>query len=204
MSLFCHLEFHFLPLLNISRSFYFLLLLPLQKTSSPRKLILSFFPQSLAFAHSISQSIIMRFSTVMVSLMAMAAGACAQVATTAGYDPNYDTSSLSTLSITCSDGTNGLNTKGYQTLGDLPGFPRVGAIETIAQWNSPNCGKCYKVTYTTTGASINIIGVDRPVAGGIVMSLAALNELTGGQGTALGRVDVTYLETAGTDCGYPA
>lgn len=145
----------------------------------------------------------MQFSTAIVSLMAMAAGAFAQVATTASYDPVYDTSSLSTLSVTCSDGTNGLYTKGYQTLGALPGFPRVGAIETVTQWNSPNCGKCYKVTWTDTGASINIIGVDRATSG-IVLSLGALNELTGGQGVNLGRVNVSYVETAATDCGYPA
>ncbi|RPA92651.1 Cerato-platanin [Choiromyces venosus 120613-1] len=145
----------------------------------------------------------MQFSTAILSLMTMAASAFAQVATTAAYDTTYDTSSLSTLSLACSDGPNGLYTKGYQTLGALPGFPHVGAIETIAGWNSPNCGKCYKVTYTATGASINIIGVDVATSG-IVLSLAALNELTGGQGQQLGRVAATYAETAATDCGFPA
>ncbi|CUS14168.1 unnamed protein product [Tuber aestivum] len=136
----------------------------------------------------------------MFSLMAMATSAFAQVATTAGYDTVYDNGSLSTLSLACSDGPNGLYTKGYQTLSSLPRFPRVGSIETIPGWNSPNCGKCYKVTYTATGASINMIGVDA-AASGIVMSLGALDELTGGLGEELGRVNVTYVETAGTDCG---
>ena len=73
----------------------------------------------------------MKFSTAIVSLVAMTASAFAQVATTAAYDTHYDTGTLSTLSTACSDGENGLNTKGYPTLDSLPGFPRVGAIETI-------------------------------------------------------------------------
>ncbi|PWW76094.1 Cerato-platanin [Tuber magnatum] len=145
----------------------------------------------------------MQFSTAIVSLLAMAASTFAQVATTAGYDRVYDNGSLSTLSLACSDGPNGLFSKGYPTLGSLPGFPLVGAIETISGWNSPNCGKCYKVTYTATGASINIIGVDS-AARGIVMSLGALDQLTGNLGEAVGRVDVTYVETARTDCGFHA
>jgi len=134
----------------------------------------------------------------------MAASAFAQTtATTASYDVTYDTASLSTLSIACSDGTNGLNSKGYETLGSVPGFSLVGAIETIAGWNSPNCGKCYQVTYTATGASIYMTAVDRATSG-IVLSLAALDVLTGNNGKALGRVDVTYVETAATNCGFPA
>ncbi|KAG0636643.1 Cerato-platanin [Tuber brumale] len=145
----------------------------------------------------------MQFSTAIISLVAMATSAFAQVSTTAAYDVTYDTETLSTLSLACSDGENGLNTKGYQTLGSIPGFTRVGAFETIAGWNSPTCGKCYQVTYAATGASIYVTAIDRATSG-IVLSLAALDVLTGNNGKALGRVDVTYVEAAATSCGFPA
>ncbi|RPB10232.1 Cerato-platanin [Morchella conica CCBAS932] len=132
----------------------------------------------------------MQFSTILLTLVSAATSA---LAVTAAYDTTYDTSSLSTLVLACSDGVNGLYTKGYQTLGSVPGFPNVGAVETVAGWNSANCGKCYNVTYGST--TIKVTAVDH-AASGFVLSLAALNTLTGGQGVALGRVDVTYTETA--------
>lgn len=132
----------------------------------------------------------MQFSTILLTLVSAATSA---LAVTAAYDTTYDTSSLSTLVLACSDGVNGLYTKGYQTLGSVPNYPYVGAVETVAGWNSANCGKCYSVTYGST--TIKVTAVDH-AASGFVLSLAALNALTGGQGVALGRVDVTYTETA--------
>lgn len=39
-------------------------------------------------------------------------------------------------SVACSDGANGLETKGYSTLGSLPNFPYVGGAPAVTGWNS--------------------------------------------------------------------
>ncbi|KAL7268506.1 hypothetical protein RUND412_008868 [Rhizina undulata] len=120
------------------------------------------------------------------------------IAASIAYDTTYDSSSQSTLTIACSDGVNGLYTKGYSTLGVLPTFPRIGAAETIAGWNSANCGKCYQITYGSN--SIYAIAVDH-AASGWVLSEAAMNTLTGGLAVELGRVTGDYTEVASSLCG---
>ncbi|KAH8155764.1 uncharacterized protein LAJ45_00774 [Morchella importuna] len=102
----------------------------------------------------------MQFSTILLTLVSAATSA---LAVTAAYDTTYDTSSLSTLVLACSDGVNGLYTKGYQTLGSVPNYPYVGAVETVAGWNSANCGKCYSVTYGST--TIKVTAVDHAASG---------------------------------------
>ncbi|RPB29659.1 Cerato-platanin, partial [Terfezia boudieri ATCC MYA-4762] len=117
------------------------------------------------------------------------------------WDSTYDNGSLSTLSVACSDGSNGLYTKGYKTLSTIPNFPLVGAAPTIAGWNSPNCGKCFAVTYS--GNTIYITGVDTSRSRtDFVLSKAALNKLTGGLADQLGRVTVTWSQLpSGARCG---
>lgn len=140
----------------------------------------------------------MQFSTIIISLVAAATTAFAQGVTTASYDTVYDTASLSTLALACSDGINGLSTKGYSTIGALPRFPMVGAASPVTGWNSPNCGGCYSLTFGST--TINIIAIDRAVDG-FVLSRGALDALTGGQAVALGRVNVTWAPAPKSACG---
>lgn len=141
----------------------------------------------------------MQFSTIL-SVFALFGGALSQTsgAGTAGYDQVYDNPDTSTLVLACSDGPNGLFTKGYSKLSNLPSFPRVAATETVAGWNSPKCGTCYNVTWGTS--TISVVAVDRATSG-FVLSLAALNTLTGGQGVALGRVNIVWEETSPANCG---
>lgn len=145
----------------------------------------------------------MQFSVVIISLVAAATTAFAQGAATVSYDPTYDTASLSTLNLACSDGQNGLATKGYSTLSSIPGYPYIAASSTIAGWNSSNCGKCYAMTYQTetTTKTINVTAVDRATTG-FVLSRAAMDALTGGQATSLGRVTVTWAEAPQSACGF--
>lgn len=140
----------------------------------------------------------MQFTTIIFSILSAAATAFA-ASGTAAYDTTYDTVSLSTLSIACSDGINGLNTKGYPTLGSLPRFPRVGASAEVGGWGSTNCGKCYAVTWQTK--TINVIAVDH-AGEGWVLSRAALDELTGGLAVMLGRVPVTWVSVPQSACGF--
>lgn len=140
----------------------------------------------------------MQFSAVIISLVAAATTAFAQNTATVAYDGVFDNPSLSTLNVACSDGINGLSTKGFPTLGALPRFPLIAASSQIAGWNSPNCGKCYAVTYGPT--TVFVIAVDRAVDG-IVMSKGAMDALTGGQAAMLGRVQATWVEAAAGSCG---
>ncbi|KAL1996678.1 hypothetical protein VTN49DRAFT_7543 [Thermomyces lanuginosus] len=140
-----------------------------------------------------------------LSLAAFAAAAPAPQGSTADtsvevrYDTVYDDAGLSTLSLACSDGENGLFTKGYATIGALPNFPLVGGAPTIEGWNSPNCGACYRLTYKDT--SINVIGVD-VARGGFVLSKAAMDQLTNGLAEQLGHVTATFEPAAPADCGF--
>jgi len=120
---------------------------------------------------------------------------------TAAWDSVYDNGAQSTLTLACSDGANGLYTKGKQTLSQVPGFALVGAAPTIAGWNSPNCGKCFKVTYGSK--TIYITGVDTSRSTtNLVLSKYAMNQLTGGLADKLGRVSVTWEQVANrANCG---
>ncbi|KAI9328993.1 heat-stable antigen [Zopfochytrium polystomum] len=112
------------------------------------------------------------------------------------YDHNYDRATdLSLASVTCSDGSNGLLTKGYSSIGALPAY--AAASPYVGGWNSPNCGKCYTVSYN--GRSINVIAVD--LGNSFVMGEDAMNDLTGGQAEALGRVAATAVEVNQSVCG---
>nr|AGL40520.1 cerato-platanin 2 [Crinipellis campanella] len=114
------------------------------------------------------------------------------------YDPAYDVSSSSLSTTACSDGANGLLTRGYTTFGSLPNFPHIGAFDGITGWNSPNCGTCWEVTYN--GTSINVLAMD--VAGnGFNVAQEAMDELTGGQAVALGNVDVQAVQVDASACG---
>jgi len=130
----------------------------------------------------------------------------AQTSGVAKYDNTYDNANLSTLELACSDGPNGLYTKGYHTLGSIPRFPNVGGSGTIGGWNSPNCGACYQLTYTPpppgTPQTINIVAVDVAAPGTFVLSQAALDTLTGGQAVMLGSVNVSWSPAAPSACGF--
>jgi hypothetical protein len=134
----------------------------------------------------------MQISALIFSLISAAA------AITVSYDDAYDDASRSLASVSCSDGANGLLTKGSSTQGSLPGFPHIGGASTIAGWNSPACGTCYSLTYN--GKSINVIAMDHAAEGFNIVQ-AALDELTNGQAVALGRIDAQYAELAPSACG---
>ncbi|KAI6125256.1 hypothetical protein EV401DRAFT_1114140 [Pisolithus croceorrhizus] len=66
------------------------------------------------------------------SLLAFALLAFSQTTTeTLSYDTTYDDASEPLSNLACSDGVYGLETKGYNTLGDLPTFPNVGGVYTV-------------------------------------------------------------------------
>ncbi|KAN0141238.1 Cerato-platanin [Lactarius tabidus] len=114
------------------------------------------------------------------------------------YDTVYDNSQASLSTVACSDGANGLLTKGYTTFGSLPSYPNITAAQAIAGWNSPACGSCWQITYGKV--SVNVIAIDH-AADGFVLSLAAMNTLTGGNAVQLGIVDAQATQIDPQNCG---
>lgn len=137
----------------------------------------------------------MQFPSILLTLGALLTTTSA---ITVSYDKGYDDGSRSLSVVACSDGNNGLLTKGYTTQNSLPSFPHIGGASTIAGWNSASCGKCYRLTYN--GKSIPVLAIDH-AAEGFNIAQAALDELTGGQAVKLGRIDAAWAEVAKSECG---
>jgi hypothetical protein len=134
----------------------------------------------------------MQIPTTLLTLLSVAS------AITVSYDNGYDDGSRSLTAVACSDGPNGLITKGYTTQSSLPSFPRIGGAFAIAGWNSASCGTCWSLTYS--GNTINVLAID--YAGeGFNIAQEAMDLLTGGQAVALGRVDAAYVQVDASVCG---
>ncbi|THH31434.1 hypothetical protein EUX98_g2748 [Antrodiella citrinella] len=112
---------------------------------------------------------------------------------TVTYSTAYDLSDTSLNTVACSNGANGLITKGFTTLGSLPQFPYIGGVNGI-QWNSTLCGTCWNLTYGDK--SIIIQGVDASPGQGFNIAKKAMDDLTNGQGIESGSVQVTYSQVA--------
>ncbi|KAI0332892.1 Cerato-platanin [Cubamyces sp. BRFM 1775] len=138
----------------------------------------------------------MHLSTFFLSTITLLLPAALAVRVT--YDELYDNASQDIEALTCADGSNGLETLGYTTLGSLPSFPNVGGAAAVTGFNSPNCGSCWQLTYN--GTSINVLAVDH-AAEGFVLSLEALNTLTNGQGLELDLVEAEVQEVQRSQCG---
>lgn len=78
-----------------------------------------------------------------VSAIALLVAPFAIGATRVSWDSVYDQGTQSLSTVTCSDGSNGLLTKGYNIFKDLPTFPDIGGSSVVASWNSPNCGSSH-------------------------------------------------------------
>lgn len=113
------------------------------------------------------------------------------------YDTTYDDASLSLDEVACSDGPNGLITKGFTTIGSLP-TKNVGGAQAIPGWNSVECGTCWELTYE--GTSINVLAIDHTLTG-FNIAEGAMNLLTNGQAVFLGRVNATATSVAASACG---
>lgn len=141
------------------------------------------------------------------------------------YDTVYDNSSTSLSTVACSDGTNGLLTKGYNTFGSLPDFPYIGAAAAVEGYDSANCGSCWKLTYTPSGngtataagnGTTSTYGDDDSVSYSVVLlavdhadegfnvAQEALDELTGGMAEELGTVQAIVQQVDAGECGLAA
>lgn len=155
------------------------------------------------------------FTTAVLSLLALTTSTVAAPVETesaaagqtisVSYDQRYDAGGSSLTTVSCSDGVNGLMSRGYTNFQSLPGFPRIGGAPTVAGWNSPNCGGCYEVRYQA-GNIDNVIYVTAVDAspGAFNLGLQAMNQLTNNMAVQLGRVDATYSVADPSKCGFTA
>ena len=135
----------------------------------------------------------MKFFAVTLALVAAA------VATDIRFDATYDNAGQSLSTVSCSDGANGLLTKGFTTFGSLPTFPNIGAAQAIAGWNSPACGSCWNITFK--GKSILVTALDH-AGDGFNLALPAMNTLTNNQAVNLGVISgATATQVASSACG---
>jgi hypothetical protein len=124
-------------------------------------------------------------------------------ALTVSYDTAYDNPMGSLSTVACSDGSNGMLTRGFTNFGSLPKFPYIGGAPAITGWNSSNCGTCWNLAYTNpqeVSKSVNILAIDVSTPN-FTIALSAMNELTDGQAQNLGRVTITAAQVASSVCG---
>lgn len=113
----------------------------------------------------------------------------ARTPTSISWDPVYGNGGQSLATVACSDGSNGLLTKGYTTFSSLPQYPNIGGSPTVAGWNSANCGKCYNLYYGSVVVKVRAVDT---APGGWNVNKAVLDKLTGGRAEAVGRVNGEY------------
>lgn len=118
------------------------------------------------------------------------------------YDTVFDNPEASLNTVACSDGKNGMVTKGYKTFGSLPSFPHIGAAIAVEGYNSVSCGSCWGLSYTSgkTTTTIYVLAIDRAVQG-FVIAKTALEHLAGPQGVDAGKINVTATRVGGGLCG---
>jgi hypothetical protein len=120
------------------------------------------------------------------------------------YDTVYDESEISLNVVACSDGKNGLITKGYSTFGSLPAFPKIGGAAAVEGYNSISCGSCWNLSYTKddkTTSSIYVIAIDHADEGFNIAGKAMV--ILGGQeAVTAGKIDASAALVQGSYCGF--
>jgi hypothetical protein len=149
------------------------------------------------------RTLTMRIPTNLISLVALfAVTDVTEVTDTATEpvraNPIYDNYGTSLNIVACSNGANGLVTKGYDTFGSLPGFPYIGGAYAVTGWNSTECGSCWKLTYPTTGVSVYYTAIDT-INAGFDVSDQTMSKLT--KGKHPDEIDVQSSQVAKHFCG---
>ncbi|KAH9887581.1 Cerato-platanin [Cubamyces lactineus] len=139
----------------------------------------------------------MQFTSFAALIVAAAALATSTTATKVTWDATYDNKNGDLNTVACSNGKNGLVTKGYTTFGSLPD-PYVGGVAGVT-WNSTECGSCWKLSYK--GNNINVIAIDY-AAQGFNIGKGAMKALAGDAGVAAGSVDAQSIQLTNINCGF--
>lgn len=106
------------------------------------------------------------------------------------FDYNYDNGDLTTNNVGCSQSS---FMSQYAKLSDIPGYPNVGGGSPVSGYGSAQCGTCWKLDYTDDLSNINSIYVTLiDTAFGFNIAKPAFDQLTNGQSSGPGRVQVAY------------
>ena len=143
----------------------------------------------------------MKLSLIFTSIVILLTSVHAELSVS--FDTRYDDASQSLTTVACSDGPNGLITRGFTTFGSLHDFPKIGGGPAVTGFDSPGCGTCWELTYVNAqgvSTSIDILLID-VASPNYNIALEAMNELTGNQATFLGRVPVTAVQVPSSACG---
>ncbi|KAI8974264.1 Cerato-platanin [Trametes punicea] len=140
----------------------------------------------------------MKFASLVAALLVVPAALGATTTVSVSYDEVYDDASGSLTTVACSDGENGLITKGFTTFGSLPSFPNIGGAPAVTGWNSAACGTCWELSHN--GTSINVLAIDTG-SKGFNIALSALNKLTNGTAVQVGRTNATATQVNASACG---
>ncbi|OJT06238.1 Allergen Asp f 15 [Trametes pubescens] len=138
----------------------------------------------------------MQFASLLAALVTVPAVLGAT--TSVSFDPVFDNAANSLDIVACSDGSNGLLTKGFTTFGSLPSFPNIGGAPAVGGFNSAACGTCWQLTFN--GTSINVLAIDVGPKG-FNIAQEALDTLTHGNAVQLGRINATTTQVDASACG---
>ena len=156
-------------------------------------------PHNLANNTHLSKTVLMKLTSFFAPLLVVLPAARSVLVQ---YDAVYDKPATSLNTVACSDGKNGMITKGYKTFGDLPSFPHIGGASAVEGFNSTSCGSCWKLSYTNdkTTSSIYFTAIDH-AAQGFVIAPIALQHLGGPQAVDAGKINATATLVRGSFCG---
>ena len=114
------------------------------------------------------------------------------------FDQTYDNAGQSLATVACSNGANGLLTKGFTTFGSLPD-PYIGGSQFVSGWNSTECGSCWTLSYN--GKSLNLIAID--TAGvGFNIAKGAFDYLADAHAEQIGSFEATVESADPKACGF--
>ncbi|KDQ59719.1 hypothetical protein JAAARDRAFT_127291 [Jaapia argillacea MUCL 33604] len=140
----------------------------------------------------------MKFTLALATVTALLTPFAFAQTASVSYDTTYDNGAQSLATVACSNGVNGLMTKGYTTFASLPNFPYIGGAVAVTGWDSAACGTCWQLMYGSN--MINVLAIDVALEG-YNLSEEAMNALTGGLAVELGRVTATAVQVAASECG---
>ena len=115
----------------------------------------------------------------------------------ATFDTTYDNPTGSLNNVACSNGANGLAAR-FPTFSNISTFPFIGGAPGVG-FNSPDCGGCWRLTSTVTGASLIMTAVDSS-GSGFNIAQEAFVTLNGGQ-IGEGVLDVVAEKIDRSICG---
>ena len=114
------------------------------------------------------------------------------------YDNTYDNPTGSLFNVACSNGDNGLLTKGFTDFQSLPPFPYIGGAAAVEHWDSESCGSCWKLQYCDK-PPVYVIAVDNAAI--IQLGQPAFDQFAGEEGAKRGSVNATAVEVDPSFCG---